>query len=105
MEYLCDFLTFKTFISPGVLMAAYLTGAFIVPALVWFFMHRLLRGHPGLLGEPLRGGYNALSVAGKIRLAAFFLGLILIVEILWRMVIEYLVAYLQIRDAVVLFLL
>ncbi len=99
MNQLIDFLSFRSFVSPGILKIVYFTGAFIVPVLVWGLLREAGRKHPKLLGMPAAKGYGALTPKGKLRLVAFFVILAFIMEVLWRMVIEYLIAYLQIREA------
>ncbi|MGC9372325.1 MAG: DUF4282 domain-containing protein [Thermovirgaceae bacterium] len=99
MDQLYGFLSFRTFVSPGILKIAYFTGAFVVPVLVWCLLREAGRKHPKLLGMPVAKGYEALTPKGKLRLVAFFVILAFVTEVLWRMVIEYLIAYLQMRDA------
>jgi hypothetical protein len=104
MEGLFDFLNFRSFVSPGILKVTYFTGAFVVPVLIWFFLRKAGQRYPRLLGIPATRGYNALNTEGKVRLIVFFAVLVIVTEILWRMVIEYLIAYIQIRDALMLLL-
>jgi hypothetical protein len=104
MQGLVDFLNFRSFLSPGILKVTYFVGAFVVPVLIWLFLRKVWQRYPGLLRIPVTKGYNALSTEGKVRLIAFFAVLVVVTEILWRMAIEYLIAYLQIRDALMLLL-
>jgi hypothetical protein len=104
MEGLFDFLNFRSFVSPGILKVTYFTGAFVVPVLIGLFLRKAGRKYPWLSGIPAGKGYNTLNTEGKVRLIAFFAVLVVVTEILWRMVIEYLIAYLQIRDALILLL-
>lgn len=104
MQGLVDFLNFRSFLSPGILKVTYFIGAFVVPVLIWLFLRKVWRRCPGLLRIPATKGYNALNTEGKVRLIVFFAILVVVTEILWRMAIEYLIAYLQIRDALMLLL-
>jgi hypothetical protein len=104
VEQLFDFLSFRSFVSPGILKVAYFTGAFVVPLLVWVLLWQAGRKFPRLLGMPATKGYNALGTKGKVRLITFFALLVVVTELLWRMAIEYLIAYLQIRDALMILL-
>jgi len=104
MQGLVDFLNFRSFLSPGILKVTYFIGAFVVPVLIWLFLRKVWRRCPGLLRIPATKAYNALNTEGKVRLIVFFAVLVVVTEILWRMAIEYLIAYLQIRDALMLLL-
>jgi hypothetical protein len=104
MKGIVEFLNFRSFVSPGILKVTYFTGAFVVPVLVWFLLRKAGQRYPRLLGIPATKGYSALNTKGKVRLIAFFAVFVVVTEILWRMVIEYLIAYLQIRDALMLLL-
>jgi len=104
MEGLFDFLNFRSFVSPGILKVTYFIGAFFVPVLIWLFLRKTGRKYPWLSGIPVGKGDNALNTEGKVRLIVFFAVLAVVMEILWRMIIEYLIAYLQIRDALMILL-
>jgi len=99
VEHLSGFLSFRFFVSPGILKVAYFAGAFVAPVLVWLFLKEAGRKCPKLLGVPAAKGYGALNTKEKVRLIAFLAVIVLVTEVLWRMVIEYLIAYLQIRGA------
>ena len=97
-----DFLTFKRFISIEVLIAFYYVGALIMPISLWFFLTWLIR-HYNVLHMAYEGGkdriWNLLSGKQKLKIVAFFTMSFLFLELLWRMLFEFLIAYLQMRDA------
>jgi len=97
-----DFLTFKSFISTEALIIFYYTGAVIMPISLWFFLLWLLRKYEFLAVTYLQGKnilWNALKTEHKIKLLAVFVTTFLFMELFWRMLFEFLIAYLQMRDA------
>lgn len=102
MQGIYDFLGFRLFISPYVLFAFYYLGAVAVPVGSWLFT-RWIRRRYGLVSEAYETGKSAI-VAGtrkKNRLIVIILFVLMFVfmEILWRMMFEFLIAYLQMREA------
>ena len=97
-----DFLTFKSFISIEVLILFYYLGALILPVAVWLLLIFLIRKYQLMtivyknIKERL---WQSLSIKQKMQIIAFFLVLFLFMELFWRMLFEFLIAYLQIRDA------
>ncbi|HIO92264.1 MAG TPA: DUF4282 domain-containing protein [Leucothrix mucor] len=99
-----DFLSFKSFISTEVLIIFYYMGAIILPVAAWFFMLWLVQKYK-LIGGMYKSGKNAfwqaLSSKQKMQLVMFFIVFLIIIELFWRMMFEFLIAYMQIRDALV----
>jgi hypothetical protein len=97
-----DFLTFKSFISTEVLIVFYYLGAFILPIGTWFSLVLLIRKYR-LFDMAYKSGKNILwqSLNGKqkTKLTVSFVTLFLFMELFWRMLFEFLIAYMQIRDA------
>ena len=87
MHTLADFLTFRTFVTPSVLLGVYYLGAVGMPL---FFLY-LLRG------EAFRRIRERLRSAWQWRLG--ILVMFLAGELAWRIFIEFFVAYFQIRAA------
>ncbi len=84
---LAEFLTFKSMISPHVLMFVYYLGAVACPVIM-ILAFRKARKDSAFLRE------------GKGKKVAGVLFLLLIVgELAWRMLLEFLIAYFQIRQA------
>lgn len=99
-----DFLTFKRFISIDVLIAFYYLGAIVLPVAAWFFGLWFIRKYNGarlLYQQAVVKVWQALSQKQKVALVAFFIISLLMMEVFWRMLIEFLVAYMQMRDALV----
>ncbi len=97
-----DFLTFKNFISIPVLIAFYYFGAIIFPFFIWVFSRWLMKKY-ALLGDIHNKGkeifWTALSGQQKLKLVAVFLVAFIFMELFWRMLFEYLIAFMQMRDA------
>jgi len=97
-----DFLTFKTFISTEVLIIFYYLGALILPIGLWLLLNWLVSKYK-LLNTAYENGkellWKSLNRRQKIKFVAFFVTSFLFMELLWRMFFEFLIAYMQMRDA------
>ncbi len=100
-----DFLTFKSFISIPVLIVFYYFGAVVFPFLMWLFSTWFIKKFK-IVGEIRSAGRNkiwaALNTNQKIKLIVAFIMAFLFMELFWRMMFEYLIAYMQMRDALLL---
>jgi len=97
-----DFLTFKSFISIEVLIIFYYLGALILPIGVWLLLTWLIRKYR-LLNTAYENGkeiiWKSLSRKQQTNLVIFFVTSFLFMELFWRMFFEFLIAYMQMRDA------
>lgn len=104
MQGLSDFLSFRFFISPYVLLAFYYIGALFVPLGCWLFSVWLRRKY-WAVSEVYEAGKSTVLQAtrrkDRIRVIIIFVLMFIFVEVMWRMMFEFLFAYLQIRDALV----
>ena len=101
-----DFLSFKRFISIEVLIFFYYSGAVILPVLLWYLSKWLMRKYQlaDEAGKLLQATaskvlWPSLNKNQKIQLTALFVTMFLLMELFWRMLFEFLIAYIQIRDA------
>ncbi len=97
-----DFLTFKSFISTEVLIVFYYIGAFILPVGIWFLLTWLIRKYKYLNTAYENSKaivWRSLNKQQQTKLVAFFITSFLFMELFWRMLFEFLIAYMQIRDA------
>ncbi len=78
-----DILSFKTFISPNVLVLFYYTGVVGIPIVLWYFQSYLLKKS--------RMKSNALMWIG-------FIVMIIFAELFWRMIFEMLIGYFDIHN-------
>ena len=97
-----DFLTFKSFISTEVLIIFYYLGALILPIGIWILLTWLIRKYR-LLNTAYENGkeiiWKSLNRIQQTKLVVFFLTSFLFMELFWRMFFEFLIAYMQMRDA------
>ena len=99
-----DFLTFKTFISTEVLIIFYYIGALILPVGLWILLTRLVRKYR-FLDTAYESGkemiWKSLTKKQQTKLVSFFITAFLFMELFWRMLFEFLIAYMQMRDALI----
>lgn len=97
-----DFLTFKSFISTEALIIFYYIGAVILPIGI-FILGRWLSRKFNVIGAAYKNGkeiiWNSLNKKQKIKLSIPFITCFMFMELFWRMLFEFLIAYMQIRDA------
>jgi hypothetical protein len=97
-----DFLTFKSFISIEVLIIFYYVGALILPIATWALLTWLMR-KCRLINATYENGkeiiWKSLNKKQQTNLVALFISSFLFMELFWRMLFEFLIAYMQIRDA------
>ena len=95
MQTFIDFLSFKSFISPYMLFVFYYIGAILVPFLCFKYAKRFYMYISSNIENIIPNEY-------KLKVFFVSIGMFIFLEILWRMMFEYLIAFLQIRDALVL---
>jgi len=103
MQTLLDFLSFKSFISPSVLIVCYYLGALGVPlamlgTLIWA---RREAGKQGFAPENLNLWTRWATHQNQLKVLLLFIGMFICMEIGWRMMFEFMLAYFQMRDALI----
>lgn len=97
-----DFLTFKTFISTEALMLFYYLGALVLPIGLWLFLAWLIKRYK-LLNTAYENGkellWRLLTTKQKMQFVSFYIISSLFMELFWRMLFEFLIGYMQMRDA------
>ncbi len=99
-----DFLTFKSFISINALIMFYYIGALILPVGIWLLIDWLIQKYDFFDVAYKKGKeviWRLLDKKQQTRLVIFFIFLFLFMELFWRMLFEFLIAYMQIRDALI----
>ncbi len=97
-----DFLTFKTFISTEALILFYYIGALVLPVAIWIFITWLIRKYKYINTAYEKGKvvvWEGLDKQQQMKLVSLFIISFLFLELFWRMLFEFLIAYMQIRDA------
>ncbi|MGI6253131.1 MAG: DUF4282 domain-containing protein [Aminivibrio sp.] len=102
MEAFYDLLTFRYFISHNILPIFYFLGAAGIPFLAW----RIARRLQSLPGENLSGAVRQIEEAfaenmSRSRVYGLFFLMFILMEIGWRVMFEFLMAFLQMREALV----
>jgi hypothetical protein len=87
-----DFLTFQTFITPALLMVMYYIGAVLIPVFSWYFVHWIKTVYKKELE------HHTTFKQRSIVYTAFFISFFSM-EILWRMMFEFFIAYFDMHDA------
>ena len=105
MSGVLEFLSFQYFISFPVLLACYYLGSLGIPLLCWYVALRVKRKY-WTVSETADRGQELIREHMRPRDRAAFTALVLFLflsmEIMWRIIFEYLIAYLQIRDALLI---
>ena len=101
MQTLLDILSFKSFISPSVLIVCYYLGALGAPlvmlgTLIWA---RREAGKQGFAPENLSFWTRWASHPNQLKVLLIFILMFICMEIGWRMMFEFMLAYFQMRDA------
>lgn len=102
MQGFIDFLNFRFFISPYVLVTCYYIGALGVPVGSWFLALWIKRKY-WLVSDVYESGkaafINITRTKDRMILYTLFVLFFICMEIMWRMMFEFLIAYLQMREA------
>jgi hypothetical protein len=101
-QLVAAFLTFEKFISNEALIVFYYLGALTLPGFlilpVRWAAHRLhLVDAARTAGKAVL--WNALNGKEKWKFGIAFVACLLLMELFWRMLFEFLIAYMQIHDA------
>jgi len=95
-----DFLTFNTFITPSLLILMYYIGAVVIPLLSWYFaawVHKnYLSKVSGVLKEEIKRRTTAKQ---RLYTIIAFVLFFLCMEIFWRVLFEFFIAYFDMHDA------
>ncbi len=97
-----DFLTFKTFLSIEVLIIFYYLGAVVLPVFVWSLSSWVMQKYK--IADFVNQHKKRLTdqpfyKSRRTKMILLFVWLFLFLELCWRMLFEFLIAYMQMRDA------
>lgn len=97
-----DYLIFKRFISIETLIIFYYLGAIIIPVGLAMFAKSLIKKYelinePYLIGKELL--WKLLNNKQKVKLAGLFVLFFIFAQLFWRMLFEFLIAFIQMRDS------
>ena len=97
MQSVLGILTFDTLISPAILMLCYYMGAVILPVIIYRYVYRHFKNiSPVTLPEvEIAAGKTSFKFSARWIFILSFIAF----EIFWRIFFEFIIAYFQIRDA------
>ncbi len=95
-----DFLLFNTLITPSLLLIIYYIGAILIPLLSWYlaaWIHKnYLSEVSGLVKEEIK---RKTTVKQRLYTLVAFVLCFLCMEIFWRVIFEFFIAYFNMHDA------
>ncbi|WP_309497989.1 DUF4282 domain-containing protein [Sulfurovum sp.] len=95
-----DFLLFNTFITPTLLLFFYYIGAVLIPLLSWYFAAWIYKNYlievSGLMKEEI---LRRTTIKQRIYTIIVFVLCFLCMEIFWRVLFEFFIAYFDMHDA------
>jgi len=96
-----DFLTFQTFITPTLLILVYYIGAILIPIFSWYLARWIKRSY---LSEEVSGQIKKViqtrtTTKQRFIVLLVFLLAFLCMEIFWRVIFEFFIAYFDMHDA------
>jgi hypothetical protein len=91
-----DFLTFKTFITPSLLVIVYTIGAILIPLLSYYLGRWIITRYFSSQKEQF---YTLTTSGQRTVLLLMTLGCFLCMEIMWRVMFEFFVAYFDMHEA------
>ena len=101
MQGFIDYLAFRSFISPHVLVICYYIGALGVPVGSWFFARWIKRKYllvSDIYESSRKMIFNITRTKDRMLFYLLFAFVFFCMEIILRMVFEFLIAYFQMRD-------
>ena len=100
-----DFLSFEHLISLKALIAFYYLGALVLPVAIWAFISWIRKKVP-LFGAAMNAGTSlvgtTLSTKQKVYFSTLFVVSFMMAELFWRILFEFLIAFIQMRNALML---
>ena len=91
-----DFLTFQTFITPTLLIFIYYIGAILIPMVSWYLAKWIQKSYFSELSKSVR---DKTTFRQRSMIYAAFILCFLCMEIFWRVMFEFFIAYFDIHDA------
>ena len=95
-----DFLTFQTFITPALLIFIYYIGAIIIPVVSWSLARWIKKVYFSEISEKVKTSVvTHTTPKQRLFIYAVFLICFLCMEIIWRVMFEFFIAYFDMHDA------
>ena len=97
-----DFFVFKSFISIETLIVFYYIGAVALPIILSIYAKPLIKKYKIISELYLTGKdflWESLNKKQKVKLTGLFILFFIFTQLFWRMLFEFLIAFIQMRDA------
>jgi hypothetical protein len=95
-----EFLTFQTFITPTLLICIYYVGVLLVPLLSWILIRRIEKIYLSKKVNNMQEDVKVhLTFRQRFIIYMFFIISLLCMEIMWRIMLEFFIAYFDMHDA------
>ena len=95
-----DFLTFQTFITPTLLVFMYYIGAIFIPVVSWYLARWIQKSYFSEISKSIKEvGEVKTTAKQRFIIYAVFIFCFLCMEILWRVMFEFFIAYFDMHDA------
>ncbi len=99
-----EFLRFEQFISIPALIVFYYMGAVIMPVFIWLLSKKISQRLSVIKTTKDKADnslWGLLSKQQKELFIVLFVSLFFFIQLMWRIMFEFLIAYMQMHDAVV----
>ena len=93
-----DFLTFQTFITPSLLIFIYYIGAILIPYIGWYITKWIQRSYFSEISKNLK---ETITTKQRVIIYTIFILCFICMEIFWRIIFEFFIAYFNMHDALI----
>ena len=94
------FLTFQTFVTPSLLIVIYYVGAILIPLFSWSLAKFIKKRYFTDISQQMKDTITLQSTSNqRIMILLFFILCFLCMELFWRIMFEFFIAYFDMHDA------
>ena len=95
-----EFLTFQTFITPSLLLLIYCVGAVFIPILSWYLAKWIKNSYFSEISTTIEEDVKIdMTFNQRLIMTIIFFLCFLCMEIVWRVMFEFFIAYFDMHDA------
>ena len=96
------FLTFQTFVTPTLLIVMYYIGAILIPLISWYLTKFIKKRYFTDISQKMKDTITSQSTSNqRIIILLFFILCFLCMELFWRVIFEFFIAYFDMHDALI----
>jgi len=97
-----DFLTFQTFITPTLLIVMYYIGAILIPIVSWYLTKWVQKSYFSEVSNKIKEEITTrTTIKQRFIIYTTFIICFFCMEIFWRMMFEFFIAYFDMHDALI----